>query len=266
MTAPQPATDDPAPITDGNGTTRFFTVYDKFSAGVQITSTGPHEQRLTNVVRGRAMLFIPQAVSLAEQVPMLVYYHGHHGPSLIEGYIKEKAERDFRPLLKDKKVLLVEPQGGPLSRFEFLGTPAGLTLLLWRAMQKAFEGPPERKLPKQVPNPSSLILVGFSGGGAAVKKLVLPDVKADYTNRLTAVWCFDSMYSGEGDEYVNWARKSKKTLRVRVSTTEDTGKPRAQAAVIRAAKKAPRDDNIDIDKAIETSHEKLPGLFIPGWL
>jgi len=268
MTKPIPATDDPPPITDGNGTTHFFTVYDKFEAGVQITKIGPHEQRLTNVVRGRAMLFIPNAVSLAEQVPMLVYYHGHHGPRLIEGYIKEMpAERDFRPLLKDTKVVLIEPQGGPLSKFGHLGTPAGVTLLLWRAMQKAFAGPPERKLPKPVPSPPSLILAGFSGGGAALKDVVL-DSKADYMKLLTEVWCFDSMYSGEGEKMVNFARDSKKKVRVRVSTevANDKGSPSGQADKIQKLMTEPLRAVVDIEKAVNSTHEGLPGKFVAEWL
>src|SRR5882672_3524538 len=106
--------------TDGNGTTQFFDVLAPLSQGIQITKIGPHTQELSNIVLGRAMLFIPQAVSLVEQVPMLIYYHGfhtYHGPITLEGYIAKEPERDFRPLLRDKKVLLIEPEGGLSSNF-----------------------------------------------------------------------------------------------------------------------------------------------------
>jgi hypothetical protein len=36
---------------------------------------------------------------------MLVCYHGHNGQHSIEGYLKSMAQRDFRPALKDKKVV-----------------------------------------------------------------------------------------------------------------------------------------------------------------
>jgi hypothetical protein len=251
--------------TDQNGTTEFFDVLAPMSQGLQITRTGPHEQRITNIVLGRAMLFIPQAVRVIEQVPMLIYYHGHHGPNTIEGYVDSKTERDFRPLLKDKKVLLVEPQGGPVSNFRRLSDPAGTSTLIWRAMQKAFERPPARPLPKPVPKPPSIIFAGFSGGGATMNKVAL-DKKTDYADRISEVWCFDSMYSKEGDKWVAWANETKKTLRVRVSKEEDSGAPRAQAEKVRAGKKAFNLDNIDIDGVIDTTHEKLPGMFIPQFL
>src|SRR5262249_38912374 len=191
--------------------------------GVMITRTGPHTQVLSNIVLGRAMLFIPQAVSLVEQVPMLIYYHGHHnahGPAKIEDYIAKKTERDFRPLLRDKKVLLVEPEGGLSSNFRGLSDAAGTSTLIWRAMQKAFEGPPARPLPKHVPKPPSIIFAAFSGGGATMNEVAL-DKSADYAGLISEVWCFDSMYSEEGNKWVAWAKETKKTLRVRTSDEED---------------------------------------------
>lgn len=255
-------------VTDGNGTTHFFDVLGRFSDGLQITQTGPNTQRITNRQLGRAMLFVPQAVSLVEQVPMLIYFHGHHGPETIEGYVASKTERDFRPLLKEKKVLLVAPQGGPKSKFGGLGDAAGISTLIFRAMQTAFGGPPARPVPKPVPKPPSLILAGFSGGGSTLNRVVL-DVKADYLDRIAEIWCLDSMYSGEGKRWVAWAKDSanaRKMLRVRVSKEEGTGDPRAQAKVIRDAKKASSIDNIDIADTVDTTHEKLPGLFIKQWL
>jgi hypothetical protein len=252
--------------TDGNGTTHVFDVHDKLSAGIQSTRTGPNQQVLTPIVRGRTMLFIPKAVSQVEQVPMLVYYHGHHGPDTIEGYIRQKTERDFRPLLKDAKVLLVEPQGGPFSKFGALGTPAGLSILIWRVMQKAFElGPPARPVPRPVPNPPSLILAGFSGGGAALNSVVFKS-KADYMKLLTEVWCFDSMYSGEGQDWINWAKTSKKMLRVRVSAEEAKGSPGRQAESMRKSMTEALRSVIDIEKPGTATHEGLPSSFIQGWL
>lgn len=248
-------------ITDGNGTTHFFDVYDSVR----------HKRRTIPVI-GRSMLFIPLAASPVEQMPMLVYYHGHHGPNTIEGYVGSIKERDFRPRLKSKKVLLVEPQGGPWSDFKGLKDSAGLATLIDQAMFIALTyGPPVRPGPPPgtpTPKPKSLILVGFSGGGKTLNRVVL-DSKADYLDRLTEVWSFDSMYWGEGKRWVAWARdpaNAKKKLRVRVSTKEDSGSPRAQADVIRAAMKATPASNIDIAENVETTHEELPGLFIPGWL
>ena len=45
------------------------------------------------------MVFVPRAVSLVEQVPMVVYYHGHNGSGSIEDYIKADKFRDFRAKL-----------------------------------------------------------------------------------------------------------------------------------------------------------------------
>src|SRR5262245_8190753 len=92
-------------ITDGNGTTPFFDVYPG------------RRTRNPNETIGRAMLFVPLAAAPVEQRTVLVYYHGHHGPGTIEGYVGSSKDRDFRPKLKSKKVLLIEPQGGPVSKF-----------------------------------------------------------------------------------------------------------------------------------------------------
>jgi len=246
-------------VTDGNGTTHFFDVYD----------SQRHKRRVIPVI-GRAMLFIPLAATPVGQMPMLVYYHGHHGPGTIEGYVSSIKERDFRPKLKSKKVLLIEPQGGPVSRFGALATPAGLTTLIDQAMFIALTfGPPVRSMPPlgtPTPTPKSLIIAGFSGGGKALNSVVL-DSKEGYLNQLTEVWSFDSMYWGEGQRWVDWAIDvpSWKKLRVRVTAEgggETTGAPRGQHAVI--MKGVPT--NVDMDAPIKTTHEKLPGLFIDKWL
>ena len=251
------------PIIDRNGTTQIFDV----SGDIRIIKKGPPIVALPPLAIGTALLFIPQAVTLADQVPMLVYYHGHHGPQSIEGYVNELKERDFRPLLRSTKVLLVEPQGGPLSRFGQLGTPAGLTRLIDQAMSTALRlGPPGRRMPDPIPKPSSLILAGFSGGGAALNNVVL-DVKADYISRLSEVWCFDSMYSFEGKKWVDWVRQagnSKRQLRVRVSTEEANGRPGAQARVINQA--LTWAGEIDVEEPVESTHEGLPSKFIADWL
>jgi hypothetical protein len=245
-------------ITDGNGTTHFFDVYPaKRTRDVKETI-------------GRSMLFIPLAATPVEQMTVLVYYHGHHGPSTIEGYVGSIKERDFRPKLKSKKVLLIEPEGGPVSKFGALATPAGLTTLIDQAMFIAMTyGPPVRSMPAlgtPAPKPKSLIIAGFSGGGYALNNTVL-DSKEPYLNQLTEAWSFDSMYWGEGQRWVDWAIgvPSSKKLRVRVTAEgggETTGAPRSQHAVI--MKGVPT--NVDMAAHVETTHEKLPGLFIDKWL
>ena len=85
-------------ITDGNGTTHFFDVFDGKS------------------VIGTAMAFLPASAGVPESVPMAVYYHGHNSQTSIEGYIKAMKQRDFRPLLAGKKVLWVQPWGGILAQ------------------------------------------------------------------------------------------------------------------------------------------------------
>ena len=247
-------------VTDGNGTTHFFDV----SPGTRTRS--PRDKI------GAAMLFIPLATKMVEQVPMLVYYHGHKGPDTIEGYVNSKKERDFRSKLAAKKVLLVEPQGGPFSQFGTLATPAGLATLIEQAMFIALTyGPPVRPmapLGAPIPKPKSLILAGFSGGGDALRAVVI-DSKADYINRLAEVWCFDCMYSGEGKAWSNWSiqtARGNQHLRVRVTEKgfgETTGKPRAQYEdMIQAG--LPIDG--DFDAPVKTDHETLPGMFIEKWL
>jgi hypothetical protein len=232
-------------VTDGNGTTHFVDIFDG------------------KKVIGSAMLFIPIGVSMVEQVPMLVYYHGHNSQNSIEEYVKALKQRDFRPLLKDKKVLLVQPWGGHKSKFGDLGTGAGLTTLIDYAMFTAVSyGPPVRPCPVKAPPPRSLILAGFSGGGATMKRLVI-DSGSSSLSLLTEAWCFDCMYSGEGSAWVSWAKSNPtKTLRVRVTTTEDTGDPRSQAKIIQASPQP----NIDIEKPAAIGHEACPGTYIPKWL
>jgi hypothetical protein len=247
-------------LTDGNGTTHFFDVYPA------------KRTRHVNDVIGKAMLFIPIGTSMVEQVPMLIYYHGHNKQASIERYVKAQKERDFRPLLASKKVLLVQPWGGHYSNFGALQTAAGVSALIDQAMFIALTyGPPVRPMPPlgtPTPKPQSLIIAGFSGGGHPLNSVVI-DSKGDYLNRLTEAWSFDSMYWAEGQKWVNWAHgsgNSGKKLRVRLSTGEDSGKPRAQAEIIRKAIKGAPAGNIDIDQPITSTHEELPGRFIPGWL
>ena len=264
--APRPPDTLPKTITDANGTTHFFEVY---GSDPIIVSRGPPIIALPPPVIGTAMVFIPRATSLVEQVPMLVYYHGHNGSASIEDYIKANKHRDFRPLLQSTKVVLVEPWGGHKSKFGDLASGAGLARLIDQAMSAALRlGPGARRVLGPTPRPQSLILAGFSGGGATLRNVVIGS-KADYIHRLTEAWCLDCMYSGEGQSWLDWARtggNSGRTLRVRTSTEEGTGSPRAQAKIIRDAAEHRRDPNIDIEKTTQAGHEQLPSLFIQGWL
>jgi hypothetical protein len=246
-------------VTDGNGTTHFFDVFDG------------------KTKLGSSMLFIPTAVSLVEQVPMLIYFHGHNSKNSIEDYIVttfhhkhagDTTPRDFRPLLRDKKVLLVEPWGGHRSRFGALGTVNGVGSLIDQAMFTAISiGPPMRACPVKTPSPPSLILAGFSGGGATLAA-VGTSSRGAWHNLVSEIWCFDCMYSGEGSDWVNWARdpanKSRK-LRVRLSDSEDTGSPRAEGDTMRAAIGKSM-SNVDVPAVVSSGHEELPGKFIPTWL
>jgi hypothetical protein len=232
-------------VTDGNGTTHFFDMsHDGTTSG--------------------AMLFIPLQVSLVEQVPMVVYYHGHNSQHSIEGYIKALSDRDFRPSLRDKQVILVEPWGGPRSKFHYYQTPHGLQELIDQAMFVAVSnGPPARPCPVRPPPPDSLILAGFSGGGQALDGVVWTK-GGHYHRLLTEVWCFDCMYSGEGGTWANWSRHHDSVkLRVRLSTQESSGSPRNQAKTLGSESKGL---NVDIGGVVQSTHEGLPGKFISTWL
>src|SRR5712692_10278749 len=136
-------------VTDGSGTTHFYDVFNGTS------------------VIGKAMVFVPGAVSTVESAPMVVYYHGHNSQGSIEDYIKAMKQRDFRPPLAAKSVVLVEPWGGTRSKFGAMATADGLSTLIDAAMFTAISsGTPRRPWPVRPPPQRSLILAGFSRGGA----------------------------------------------------------------------------------------------------
>ena len=233
-------------VTDGNGTTHFFEVFNGKS------------------VIGTAMAFLPSGITMAESVPMVVYYHGHNSQSSIEGYIKAMKQRDFRPLLASKKVLLVEPWGGAVSKFGAMATGPGLNTLIDSAMFTAISnGSPSRPCPVKPPPPRSLILAGFSGGGAPLNAAVKSN--SAYLGLLSEAWAFDCLYSEEGQNHtwVDWAKANAgKTLRVRVTTGESSGSPRRENKIIRATPLP----NIDAADPVSMGHEDCPGAFIPQWL
>ena len=233
-------------VTDGNGTTNFIEVFNG------------------KTVIGTAMVFQPLAVARVEAVPMLVYYHGHNSQSSIEGYIKAMTQRDFRPLLATKQVLLVEPWGGMKSKFGVLATGGGLSTLIESAMFFAISnGPASRDCPVKPPPPASLILAGFSGGGAPLNAVVASNSPS--LGLLKEAWAFDCLYSEEGQNktWVDWAKaNSGKQLRVRVTTGESSGSPRRENKIIRATPLP----NIDADDPTSMGHEDCPAAFIPKWL
>jgi hypothetical protein len=232
-------------VTDSNGTTHFFDVFNG------------------KIVIGKAMAFLPAGITTAESVPMAIYYHGHNSQGSIEEYIKAMKQRDFRPLLASKRVLWVEPWGGTTSKFGTMAT-TGLTTLIESAMFNAISyGTPSRPCPLQAPPPPSLILAGFSGGGAALNAAVKSS--SAYLSLLTEAWAFDCLYSEEGQNktWVDWAKaNSGKKLRVRVSTGESSGSPRRENKIIRATPLS----NIDADDPVSCGHEDTPGKFIPLWI
>src|SRR5258708_28559409 len=99
-------------VTDGSGTTHFHDVFNGTS------------------VIGKAMVFVPAAVYMVESAPMVVYYHGHNSQGSIEDYIKAMKQRDFRPLLAAKSVVLVQPWGGTRSKFGAMATADALPTLI----------------------------------------------------------------------------------------------------------------------------------------
>jgi hypothetical protein len=233
-------------VTDSNGTTHFFDVFNG------------------SAVIGKAMAFLPTGIATAESVPMAVYYHGHNSQNSIEEYIKAMKQRDFRPLLASKRVLWVAPWGGTLSNFGIMATGPGLTTLIESAMFMAISyATPTRPCPVKPPPPPSLILAGFSGGGKSLNSAVVSN--CTYLDRLTEAWAFDCLYSEEGQNktWVDWAKANTgKTVRIRVTTAESTGSPRRENKIIRATPLS----NIDAADPVATGHEDCPGKFIPSWI
>ena len=155
--------------------------------------------------------------------------------------------RDLRPLLRLKKVALIEPWGGTYSKFGSSASASGAAALIEAAIGKT--------------RPGSLILAGFSGGGDALRAVGMY-LSGTLFSLLSEVWCLDCMYSGEGDDWGNWARKNKKRLRVGLSTKENSRKghgPRAQVGAIGTG------ETISID-TYDCEHEELPGVCIQKWL
>jgi hypothetical protein len=239
-------------ITDVNGTTHFFDVV-----------------RDGHII-GNSMMFIPVAVPVVEAAPMLVYFHGFNSQTSIDHYIRAMTQRDFRPKLASKKVVLVEPWGGTRSNFGALVTGRGLAALIDSAMFTAISnGTPTRPCPVQPPPPPSLILAGFSGGGKSLNEAVIAN--SAYSDRLTEAWAFDCLYSEEGQNgtWIKWAKANDtKQLRIRVTTGESSGSPRRENDIIRkaASKGSPALTNIDAADPASMNHEDCPISFIPQWL
>jgi len=216
--------------TDGNGTTTTFDVKGD---------------------KGEAMLFVPVSVHI-DQAPLMVFFHGHSdaddpNPQTLADYLGDIPDRDFRPLLKLKKLMLIEPWGGTWSKFGTPGTAVGLATLIEAAFGKI--------------RPASLILAGFSGGGATLKRVGM-NLGGTWFSLLSEVWCLDCMYSAEGDEWGDWARKTKKRLRVGLSSGENSKPgmgPRAQVKNIGTG------DTVSIEN-FDCGHEELPGRCINKWL
>ena len=218
-------------VTDANGTTSPVSIKD---------------------ATGEAMLFVPVAVHI-DQVPLMVYFHGHsnndkkHHNSLSE-YIGFMSVRDLRPGLKSKKVMLLEPWGGTYSKFGAPASSSGLAALIEAALGKGTR-------------PGSLILAGFSGGGDALRVAGM-GLSGTWFSLISEVWCLDCMYSGEGKAWGDWARKTRKKLRVGLSSGENSRKgrgPRSQVDSIGTG------DSISIEN-FTCEHEELPGLCIEKWL
>ena len=212
--------------TDGNGTTTFFDA----KGG-----------------SGEAMLFVPVAVHI-DQIPLIIYFHGHSDhdkprPKSLDEYIGDLSVRDLRPLLKLKKMALIEPWGGTWSSFGDPGTAAGLQALIDAALGKGNK-------------PGSLILAGFSGGGDALRAVGMR-LGGTLFSLLSEVWCLDCMYSGEGQDWGNWARKHKKRLRVGLSTGENSRKGNGPGGIGKG-------DAISIE-TFTCEHEELPGNCIQKW-
>jgi len=171
-------------------------------------------------------------------------------------------QRDFRPLLASKKVLWVEPWGGAMSKFGAMATGPGLSTLIDSAMFTAISyGSPSRPCPVKPPPPQSLILAGFSGGGAPLNAAV--NSNSAYLSLLSEARALDCLYSEEGRKRVDWAKANAgKTLRVRVTTVESTGSPRRENKIIRATPLP----NVDAADPVSIGHQDCPGAFIPQWI
>jgi hypothetical protein len=232
-------------VKNGNGTTHFFPVV--------------HGKRTI----GRALAFVPTGVGLAEMAPMVVYFHGKsfEDANSLETYLaSERGIWDIRPVLRDEKVLLVMPWGGPLSQrgfASFFGA-AALTELIQTAMRVAVvNGGAKREL-AEVPWPSSLVLAGHSGGGLALLRAA--NAKTPYSRLLTDVWALDCMYWQEGKDWVKWCNENPdRTLHVRVADKDR--KPRTEAKAM--LKTRPKNADIQI---VGVGHFAMPKTYAPEFI
>jgi hypothetical protein len=232
-------------VKNGNGTTHFFPVL--------------HGKRTI----GRAMAFVPAGTGLVELAPMVVYFHGKSfaDANNLETYLSsEKGIWDVRSVLRDEKVLLVMPWGGPLSQAgfaSFFGATA-LTELIQTAMRVAVvNGSVKREL-AEVPWPASLVLAGHSGGGLALLKAA--NAKTPYSRLLTDVWALDCMYWLEGKDWVKWCKENPdRTLHVRAA--DKPRKPKVQAEEMLKAQ--PKNADIQI---VGVGHFEMPKTYAPEFI
>jgi hypothetical protein len=216
---------------DGNGTTYFF-----------------------EINGGKALAFKPKGLTDPEAQAVLVYYHGYNSSNDLKSYMASNpTERDLRPLLAAKPMLLVEPWGGQRSDFSKFVTASGLTALIDEAIRlTGIKGPP-----------SSVILAAHSGGG--IQLPLAAESSFAYAEQVTQVWALDCMYLGEGSRWINWCRRNAgKTLRVRASTHLFSAKPKAEAeAIAQAADSGPLlNANVDI---LDLKHELFPPTYVSAF-
>jgi|SRR5215468_7297081 len=215
--------------TDANGTTYYY-----------------------DVNGGKALAFKPKGMSESDRKTVLVFFHGYNSTSDLKSYMaSDPPNRDLRPLLVGKPMLLVEPWGGQKSEFSKFVTASGLTSLIDEALYVSGV------------KSSYVILAAHSGGGMQLP--LAAESSFDYADQLTQVWALDCMYLFEGTRWISWCRKNPgKALRVRASTHAPSAKPRHEAEVIAKAADAGTLSNANVD-VVNRAHDTFPPTYVEAF-
>lgn len=153
-------------------------------------------------------IFIPNGYRPQRSVDLILYLHGHLGPSglssqdTIQQYWR-KANFAFREKVNSsgKNVILVAPTLGPKSQAGNLIAAGGLTRYLDQVMAALGTYGPHKTLgPPVVGN---IILAAHSGGGSPMRKLALST--GTYAANIKECWGFDCTYGGDATDWRKWA-------------------------------------------------------------
>jgi hypothetical protein len=202
---------------------------------------------------------LPPGYNVDEEVDVILYLHGHGGPSPIDRYWSARnARRGNRSPLREglaasrNDAVLVAPSLGPRSQAERLTAPGGLDEFLAHALAglraRARSG-------GAAPRMRHLILAGHSGGGLVMLLLASGGSRAA-TQALRQCWALDAFFNPKLDpRWIAWAQRHPDK---RLIGLVATAAPRAGAR--RRARPASRRARPRQRTAVPGTHRRRPAL------